>query len=397
MSDNRLLIMDDDHDVSSFFGEVSQSMGFETLILNEPSGFFETVERFDPTVLFLDLQMPDQDGIELLRGLADTNCRAAIYIASGLDSRVLATAEQLGNAMGLPVAGVIRKPIALEALRALLSQHKDEEKLITADQLSHAIENGELVVHYLPKASAKGSGRWIIEAAEALVRWEHPEYGLLYPNDFIGIAEETGLIIGLTDYVFRAAMQQAHVWFTSGIYMELGVNVSAAFLTDLEFPDRLLTLVKEHNLDPSMVTLELTETAAMVDPDVTLDVLARLRVKNVNLCLDDFGAGYSSLTQLYRLPFTEVKLDNAFINDMRGNEHAQRLVEGLIYLAHKLNLRTCAEGVEDEAMLRLLESMDCDKIQGHLIGPAVRPRELAVTVENWNARQRKDSRVSKTA
>lgn len=280
MSDNRLLIMDDDHDVSSFFGEVSQSMGFETLILNEPSGFFETVERFDPTVLFLDLQMPDQDGIELLRGLADTNCRAAIYIASGLDSRVLATAEQLGNAMGLPVAGVIRKPIALEALRALLSQHKDEEKLITADQLSHAIENGELVVHYLPKASAKGSGRWIIEAAEALVRWEHPEYGLLYPNDFIGIAEETGLIIGLTDYVFRAAMQQAHVWFTSGIYMELGVNVSAAFLTDLEFPDRLLTLVKEHNLDPSMVTLELTETAAMVDPDVTLDVLARLRVKN---------------------------------------------------------------------------------------------------------------------
>jgi EAL domain-containing protein (putative c-di-GMP-specific phosphodiesterase class I) len=157
-------------------------------------------------------------------------------------------------------------------------------------------------------------------------------------------------------------------------------------LGDLEFPDRLLTLIRENNLDPSMVTLELTETTALHDPAVTLDILARLRVKNINLCLDDFGTGASSLTHLYRMPFSEVKLDNQFMADMRVREDARALVEGLIYLAHKLKMRACAEGVEDEATLRLLEGMHCDKVQGHHIGAAVRARDLVQLVENWNGR-----------
>jgi EAL domain-containing protein (putative c-di-GMP-specific phosphodiesterase class I) len=241
-------------------------------------------------------------------------------------------------------------------------------------------------VHYLPKATFKSPGRWIIEGAEALVRWEHPEYGLLYPKDFIGLAEQTGLIAEVTDFVFRASMEQTRVWFAKGLYMELGVNLSTEFLSDLEFPDRLLTLIRENNLDPSMITLELTETAALHDPAVTLDILARLRVKNINLCLDDFGTGASSLTHLYRMPFTEVKLDNQFMHDMRVRDDARALVEGLIYLAHKLKMRACAEGVEDEATLRLLESMQCDKVQGHYLGPAMRAKELESLVVSWNGR-----------
>ena len=171
-------------------------------------------------------------------------------------------------------------------------------------------------------------------------------------------------------------MEQARVWFAHGLYMELGMNLSAQFLSDLKFPDRLLTLVRENNLDPSMVTLELTETAAMQDPAVALDILARLRVKNINLCLDDFGTGASSLTHLYKMPFSEVKLDNQFTNDMRLREDARALVEGLVYLAHKLKMRACAEGVEDEGTLEMLEAMHCDKAQGHLFGAAVRAREL---------------------
>ena len=134
------------------------------------------------------------------------------------------------------------------------------------------MHQGQLVVHYLPTATFKGPGRWIIEGAEALVRWQHPEYGLLYPKDFIRLAEQTGLIVEVTDFVFRAAMEQARVWFAHGLYMELGMNLSAQFLSDLKFPDRLLSLVRENNLDPSMVTLELTETAAMQDPAVALDI-----------------------------------------------------------------------------------------------------------------------------
>jgi EAL domain-containing protein (putative c-di-GMP-specific phosphodiesterase class I) len=248
------------------------------------------------------------------------------------------------------------------------------------------VQQGQLVVHYLPKATFKSPGRWIIEGAEALVRWQHPEYGLLYPKEFIGLAEQSGLIVEVTDFVFRAAMEQARVWFAHGLYMELGVNLSAQFLSDLKFPDRLLGLVRENNLDPSMVTLELTETAAMQDPAVALDILARLRVKNINLCLDDFGTGASSLTHLYKMPFSEVKLDNQFTNDMRLREDARALVEGLVYLAHKLKMRACAEGVEDESTLEMLEAMHCDKAQGHLFGAAVRARELEALVERWNSR-----------
>ena len=350
--------------------------------------------EFSPTVILLDLQMPGKDGIELLRELASLDRNPKVLIASGLDSRVLTTAQELGTSMGVDVAGAFCKPIALDELEVLLVRLKSQTKIITVNHLRQAIEQGQLVVHYLPKATLKSPGRWIVEGAEALVRWEHPEYGLLYPKDFIGLAEESGLIIEVTDFVFRAAMEQARVWFAKGLYMELGVNLSAQFLGDLGFPDRLLTLVRENNLDPSMLTLELTETAAMNDPSVALDILARLRVKNINVCLDDFGTGASSLTHLYRMPFSEVKLDNQFTNDMRLREDARALVEGLIYLAHKLKMRACAEGVEDEGTLEMLEAMHCDKVQGHLIGAAVRAKDLEAIVERWNNRPQNQSRAA---
>lgn len=387
MSENRLLVMDDDPDVGAFFGQVGEDLGFDVRVLAEPERFGAMVLEFSPTVVLLDLQMPGRDGIELLRELASIAERhPKVLIASGLDSRVLTTASELGMSMGVDIAGAFCKPIALDELEVLLVRLKSQAKVITVNHLRQAIEQGQLVVHYLPKATLKSPGRWIIEGAEALVRWEHPEYGLLYPRDFIGLAEESGLIMEVTDFVFRAAMEQARVWFANGLYMELGVNLSAQFLGDLHFPDRLLTLIRENNLDPSMITIELTETAAMQDPSVALDILARLRVKNINLCLDDFGTGASSLTHLYKMPFSEVKLDNQFTNDMRLREDARALVEGLVYLAHKLKMRACAEGVEDEATLEMLEAMHCDKVQGHLIGAAVRAKDLEAVVEKWNSR-----------
>jgi EAL domain-containing protein (putative c-di-GMP-specific phosphodiesterase class I)/ActR/RegA family two-component response regulator len=395
LNDNRLLVMDDDTDVGAFFGQVGEDLGFDVKVIADPEHFAATVVEFSPTVLLLDLQMPGRDGIELLRELGGLNRHPKVLIASGLDSRVLTSATEIGLSMGIDIAGSFCKPIALDELEVLLTRLKSHAKHITPNQLRDAVHQGQLVVHYLPKATLKSPGRWIIEGAEALVRWEHPEYGLLYPKDFIGLAEQSGLIVEVTDFVFRAAMEQARVWFAHGLYMELGVNLSAQFLSDLRFPDRLLALIRENNLDPSMITLELTETAAMQDPAVALDILARLRVKNINLCLDDFGTGASSLTHLYKMPFSEVKLDNQFTNDMRLREDARALVEGLVYLAHKLKMRACAEGVEDPGTLEMLEAMHCDKAQGHLFGAAVRARELEALVEGWNSRHQGNARVAK--
>lgn len=386
MADNTLLIMDDDLDISAFFRDVAETLDFRVRVLNEPAYFFDTVAEVDPDLIILDLQMPRHDGIELLRGLSGRGCRSKLLIASGLDSRVLTTAEQLAATLGLNIAGSFCKPIEVDALRALLRAHKQQDRNLTSDDLAHAIASGQLVVHYLPQVTHKGSGRWIIEGAEALVRWRHEEYGLIYPDDFIGLAEDNGLIVALTDYVFRSAMEQARVWFNSGMYMNLALNLSAEFLSDLEFPDRMLSLIREMGLDSSLITLELTETSALVDPELAMDILARLRVKHINVCLDDFGVGHSSLTHLYRMPFNELKLDNAFIEDMKSSEDACQTVEGLIYLAHKLKMQVCAEGVEDDATFRTLERMGCDKMQGHYFGPALPAKDLEHVRANWNAR-----------
>lgn len=385
MIENRLLVMDDDPDVAAFFGQVAEDLGFAVHLLNEPAEFLRVVGEASPSVIVLDLQMPGRDGIELLRELAAASCQAKIVIGTGLDNRVLATAAELGLAMGLDVAGSFCKPIAAEDLKALLGKLKVASVVVTAEQLRHAIADGRMVVHYLPKATLKAPGRWVIDGAEALVRWDHPQHGLLYPGDFLHLAEESdSLIVELNDFVFRTAMEQTRIWLEKGLHMEMSLNLATHFLADLEFPDRLLAVIADHGLDPSMITLELKETTAAKNPEVTLDVLARLRVKNVNLCLDDFGTGFSSLTHLYRMPFSEVKLDNAFVQDMRSRSDASAFVEGLVYLAHKLKLRVCAEGVEDRATLEMLEAMRCDKAQGHYIGPAMRARDLERASEAWN-------------
>lgn len=394
MSVNRLLVIDDEPDLAAFVAETADDLGFEAHAFSDAAQFRQMVETSQPTVLVIDLQMPTIDGIELLRWLGTVECDAHILIASGMDTRVVTTAEQLGLSLGLNMAGTMAKPIALDNLEIRLGKLKASQRMITADALAAAIEAGQLVVHYQPKVVSKGPGRWIVEGAEALVRWNHDEYGLLYPDAFLPLAEESGLITNLTDFVFRAAMEQARVWFANGLYMELAVNLSAQFLTDLEFPDRLLTLVKENNLDPSMLTLELTETTSIADPEVTMDILARLRVRNVKLCIDDFGTGFSSLTHLYQMPFNELKIDNSFIRDMQTNEDACAMVEALIYLAHKLKISVCAEGVENEHTLNMLEQMHCDAAQGYLIGDGVNAKELERLVENWNSRFREEAVAS---
>jgi EAL domain-containing protein (putative c-di-GMP-specific phosphodiesterase class I) len=376
--------MDDEPDVGAYVADAGRDLGFEVEVLSHPNQFAASLEAFAPTVIVLDLQMPDQDGVELLRVLAERSCAAKVVLTGTLDSRVLTATEQLGMSMGVDIAGSLVKPITLDRLEVLLVKLRLEERRFTTQQLSEAIDAGQLVVHYQPKAVMKAPGQWLIDGAEALVRWQHDEYGLIYPGEFIGLAEESGLIIGVTDFVFRAAMEQARVWVSNGLRLELALNLSAQFLRDLEFPDRLLTLIRENELDPSMVTLELTETAAMQNPELTMDILARLRLKNVNLSLDDFGTGFSSLTQLYHMPFSELKIDTSFVADIGTNEDARAMVEGLIYLAHKLKMKTCAEGVEDEVTLRLLEQMRCDKAQGHVLGSAVRPKELESLIERRN-------------
>lgn len=384
MSANRLLIMDSEPGVRGFVTEVGRDLGFEVVDIADPGQLISAIRRFSPTVVIVDLQMPDHDGIEALRALSETPSSAAVVLATGSDGQTLTRMEEHGMAMGVDIAGSFLKPIPLDQLEIQLVRLKIDEKELTAPQLAEAIENGQLVVHFQPIVTMQSAGRWIVEGAEALVRWQHDDYGLIQPDEFLGLAEMNGLMVGLTDFVFRAAMEQARVWHSNGFHMDVAINLSAQFLTDLEFPDRVMTLIRENNLAPRALTLELNETAAMENPVVAMEILARLRAQNINLSLDDFGTGFASLTQLYLMPFSELKIDTSVIMEMTANEAARAMVEGLVYLAHKLGMKACAEGVEDAATLELLEQMGCDRAQGHHIGKPVRPRELEALVKNWN-------------
>ena len=364
---NRLLVVDDQPDILDFVGQVAEALGFEVRLANNATEFRAALGDFRPTVMILDLQMPQTDGVELIRELGQTGTRAAILISSGMDQRVLVSAEQLGVAHGLKMAGILQKPIMLADLEAVLLQHVQAPRVPTEDELRRAIDRAQLLVHYQPKCKLS-EGRWAVVGVEGLIRWEHPDLGLVYPDAFIPLAEKTGLIAALTDFVLQEGIRQLGLWRAQGTELDLSVNLSPHLVRELDFPDRLADLMRKHALDNSRLTLEITETAALEDPARTRDILTRLRVKDFGLSLDDFGTGFSSLTQLYRMPFNELKVDKSLGMELHQSGEARTIVRSLIDLAHNLGLRVCTEGVETPEALAFLETAGSDYVQGYYLG-----------------------------
>jgi EAL domain-containing protein (putative c-di-GMP-specific phosphodiesterase class I)/CheY-like chemotaxis protein len=381
---NRLLVIDDEEGICEFVAEVATDLGFAARLTTRVEEFRTEFKDFNPTIIVMDLQMPDIDGIELLRELAAQDCEAQIVLISGMDSRVLSTAERLGKSLGLKMLGVLCKPIMLEDLEATLEKAASNVRSISESDLTLALELGQIQVYYQPKARRIGSG-WRVDAAEALVRWRHPKYGLILPNEFIPLAESSGVIGPLTDFVFREVARQIGIWQEEGHSFKVAVNCSAVLIDDLHFPDRLAGFMKEFDVDPAMVVVELTESAAMMDPQLTMDILARLRLKNFGLSVDDFGTGFSSLAQLYRMPFNELKIDSSFVGEMVKDAEAQTIVETLVVMAKKLGMQVCAEGVESSEALALLGEMNCDSVQGFLISPAVPAHRFLKVAPAWNS------------
>jgi EAL domain-containing protein (putative c-di-GMP-specific phosphodiesterase class I)/ActR/RegA family two-component response regulator len=376
---NRLLVVDDQPDILDFVGQVAEAVGFKVRLANNAAEFRDALHDFKPTLMILDLQMPQTDGVELIRELGNLGTRAAILISSGMDQRVLASAEQLGVAHGLTMAGILQKPIMLADLEAVLTQHLQAPRVPTEDELRRAIDRGQLLVHYQPKCTLN-DGRWQVVGVEGLIRWQHPDVGLIYPDSFIPLAESTGLIAALTDFVLQEGIRQLGLWQAQGVEIDLAVNLSPRLVRELDFPDRLAELMRAHSLANSRLTLEITETAALEDPARTRDILTRLRVKDFGLSLDDFGTGYSSLTQLYRMPFNELKVDKSLGLELHQSREARTIVRSLVELAHNLGLKVCTEGVETAAALQFLEVAGSDYVQGYYLGRPMAATAIPVSI-----------------
>ncbi len=385
---NRLLVVDDQPDILDFVSQVAEAVGYTVAKAQSQDEFHSLLPGFKPTLVMLDLQMPGGDGVELIRALARQNSRARIVLASGMDQRVLNAAEQLGKAQGLAMVAVMQKPIMLGDLECLLGRYYESRREVTVEQLRRAVDRAELRVHYQPKARLAG-GAWKIDSAESLVRWEHPDYGLVYPDEFIPLAESSGLIAALTDFVLQAGIEQIGLWNRLGLVLGLSVNLSPILVTNLEFPDQLAALATRFKVENSQLTLEVTETAALSDPAHTLDILTRLRVKKFGLSLDDFGTGFSSVTQLYQMPFSELKIDKSLGMELQRSVEARTIVRSLVDLGHNLGLSVCCEGVESSQALAFLASIGCDCAQGYYIARPMVADALPTLVGAWNAAEQR--------
>ena len=238
------------------------------------------------------------------------------------------------------------------------------------------------VAMYAAKA-ALADGR--VVGVEALVRWQHPQRGLLPPSEFIGLAEATGLIRTLTDVVLGRALEDCHRWRAGGRALTVAVNISARVLLDTALPDRIAALLAEHGLPAACLELEVTESAAMQDPGQALDVLQRLRGLGVTLSVDDYGTGHASLSYLSRLPVSTLKIDRSFVSTMEVDATDQVIVRSTIELAHALGLRVVAEGVETRRTWEQLVALGCDEAQGYWLGrpgPAEGVLERVAAIES---------------
>jgi diguanylate cyclase (GGDEF)-like protein len=249
------------------------------------------------------------------------------------------------------------------------------ERLALEADLRQAISQSQFQLHYQPKIDI-GSG--IARSVEALLRWQHPTRGLMMPEDFISIAEDTGLILPIGDWVVREAFRQARAWQAQGLpFLRVAVNVSPTQFRQSGFPNMVREAAEAHSLDPSSLEIELTEATLMSNAERSVAMLEQLSRLGVLVAIDDFGTGYSSMSYLQRFPIDKLKIDRSFIRDLDSNPDDVAIVRAIISLAHGLRLKVVAEGVESDAQLDILRRMGCDQYQGCLRSPAVPAAQIA--------------------
>ncbi len=252
-------------------------------------------------------------------------------------------------------------------------------RLALIGDLIRAIDSDQLLLYCQPKVDIR-SGR--ICGAEALVRWRHPKHGMVSLYELIPLAEQTGLIKPLTHWMLGAALRQCHEWYENGLEVPLAVNVSMRNLRDPAFLERINGLLLTWGTQPGQLQIELTESALMEDPAGTLEVLNRLHGMGIELFVDDFGTGYSSLSYLQKLPIDTIKIDQSFVKDMTTNEDSANIVRSTIELAHNLELKVVAEGVESRELFERLAALGCDVAQGYYIDQPFPAEQL----KDWHAR-----------
>ena len=382
MQDMTVLIVDDDKFINNLTTRMLKKFGIEDVASAEDGQEgLRGVGVRKPDIILCDLNMPGMDGLEFLRHLGEDKIESGIILVSGEDKRVLQTATQLAKAHHLNVLGSLQKPIKPAPLKVLLDRFDAQKSaskrgtipLLPLEAVQHGLQTGCIDVFFQPKVTVPDRQ---LAGVEALVRWRTEDGRLIPPIAFLPVVEENGLIDDLTAQVFRIAVASAADWVKHGLNIKVAVNFSVDSLTRFDLVDFLVDTAREKGIDPDKLILEVTESRIMEEVTTPLEILTRLRIKGAGLAIDDFGTGASSMQQLKRIPFTELKIDRAFVAGAPTDDEARAMLESSIALAKKLELSIVAEGVETQEEWDLIEQLGVEIVQGYFIAKPMPAHEL---------------------
>ncbi|MCD7037207.1 EAL domain-containing response regulator [Pseudomonas sp. MAFF 311095] len=381
-----LLIVDDEPQVRKLLETLLQHEGYQTLTAGSGEEALQLVAQQPPDLILLDIMMPGMDGYEVASQLKgdETTAGIPIIMLSALSepsARVNGLEAGAEEFITKPVERVelwlrVRNLLRLKTRGDWVSHSRELAQRPTGmnvhdlarqdleNALRQAVEHHEFTLHYQPKVEV-ASGR--LCALEALLRWERPDYGAVSPAVFVPILESLGLIVPVGRWVIEQVCRQIAEWQQGPIGpVEVSVNVSGHQLIEGDLIADIARLLKQHQVEPHLLEVELTEGSLMENTQHTIASLQRLHTMGVKISIDDFGTGYSSLAYLRRFPIDTLKIDIAFIREVTSNPQDAAITRTIIELAHSLNLRVVAEGVETQAQLAFLKEAGCDQIQGYL-------------------------------
>lgn len=373
-----LIIAQDDYSMEAM-DEAAAAFGLLVRRTRKAANFPAVAREFGPDAVIIDPAAISEDPETVLREVGGSG--AVLLLLGAPDSTATGRARELAAAQGLEVAGIIPKPIMPESLRVALRVLVGELNFSSAD-IGNAVMRGEMTAWYQLQLDRHGFG-WRAGGAEALARWHHPAHGVVMPGAFVPVAEAEGQIALITDCVLQTAVQQLSVWHRQHMPFRVAVNLSPAMVTDLDFPDRLSRLLQEYDVPARALLLEIPEPSLATAADGFLSMLARLRVHGFGLALEHFGSGISSLADLYRTPFSELKIDRRLVSKLDEDEDARQLVRGIIMLARELGLSTSAETVETRQALDFLHEAGCDRAQGFAISRPLPATEFQAVASQW--------------
>jgi EAL domain-containing protein (putative c-di-GMP-specific phosphodiesterase class I)/FixJ family two-component response regulator len=341
-------------------------------------------------ILLCDLDMPGMDGVELIRHTATNNLANSLVLLSGLDTILIDSVENMARAHNMNVLGTIEKPVSAQKLANVLTryrpsavpQHQPLESVVSVEELRAAIEAGEVIPYFQPKVNFESRG---VVAVEALARLKTSSRGIVSPLAFIPVAERNGLIDALTWSMAGQAFRARAAWAKQGIHVKIALNLSVATLGVVGAAEKLVALAQECGILCSDAILEVTESLVTSNLAYVLENLARLRMRGFGISIDDYGTGFSSMQQLSRVPFTELKIDQSFVSGATSKPNVRAILESSLLLAKKLGLTSVAEGVEREEEWALLKSLGCDMAQGFLISRPIALEQFAQWHQSWSS------------